>query len=174
MYKKVLSVILGAALMAGTLAGCGNSGKEAAATTAAAAETAKTEAAAPVSFDGTWPSTAVTLVVPAGAGGGTDLLSRVFAEKLSQKLGQTFVVSNVTGAGGSNGINQVHEADPDGNTILFFHNAMLINKVTGVSDYSYDGLKAGPHVVSDKATGFYVRSDAPYQTYPELIEYCNE
>ena len=67
MYKKVLSVILGAALMAGTLAGCGNSGKEAAATTAAAAETAKTEAAAPVSFDGTWPSTAVTLVVPAGA-----------------------------------------------------------------------------------------------------------
>lgn len=36
MYKKVLSVILGAALMAGTLAGCGNSGKEAAATTAAA------------------------------------------------------------------------------------------------------------------------------------------
>lgn len=172
MYKKVLSVILGAALMAGTLAGCGNSGKEAAATTAAAAETAKTEAASQVSSDGTWPSTAVTLVVPAGAGGGTDLISRVFAEKLGQKLGQTFVVSNVTGAGGSNGINQVHEADPDGNTILFFHNAMLINKVTGVSDYSYDGLKAGPHVVSDKATGFYVRSDAPYQTYPELVEYC--
>ena len=54
------------------------------------------------------------------------------------------MVVNVTGAGGSSGINQVHEAAPDGNTILFFHNALLINNVTGVSDYSYEGFAVGP------------------------------
>lgn len=49
---------------------------------------------------------------------------------------------------------------------------MLINKVTGVADYSYDEFEVGPQVVSDSATGFYVSADAPYQTYPELVEYC--
>lgn len=122
--------------------------------------------------DTTWPDTSVSIVVPASAGGGTDLLARTFAEKLTDKLGQSFVVVNVTGSGGSIGINQVHDAEPDGNTILFFHNAMLINKVTGVSSYSYDELTAGPHVVTDNATGFYVRSDAEYSTYPELIDYA--
>lgn len=124
--------------------------------------------------DTTWPDTSVSIVVPASAGGGTDLLARTFAEKLTDKLGQSFVVVNVTGSGGSIGINQVHDAEPDGNTILFFHNAMLINKVTGVSSYSYDELAAGPHVVTDNATGFYVRSDAEYSTYPELIDYAKE
>ena len=121
-----------------------------------------------------WPTTSVQIIVPAGAGGGTDLLARTFAEKLTEKLGQTFVVVNVTGAGGSAGISQVHDAAKDGNTVLFFHNAMLINKVTGVSSYSYDEMAAGTHVVTDNATGFYVSADAPYKTYPELIEYCKE
>lgn len=121
-----------------------------------------------------WPESAVSIIVPASAGGGTDLLARTFADKLTEKLGQNFVVVNVTGAGGSSGISQVHDAQPDGNTILFFHNAMLINKVTGVSTYSYDEMMAGPHVVTDNATGFYVSADAPYQTYPELVDYCKE
>lgn len=121
-----------------------------------------------------WPETSVSLIVPASAGGGTDLLARTFADKLTEKLGETFVVVNVTGAGGSSGISQVHDAKADGNTILFFHNAMLINKVTGVSDYSYDGFVPGTHVVTDNATGFYVSADAPYSTYPELIDYCKE
>ena len=121
-----------------------------------------------------WPTTSVQIIVPAGAGGGTDLLARTFADKLTEKLGQTFVVVNVTGAGGSAGISQVHDAAKDGNTILFFHNAMLINKVTGVSSYSYDEMAAGTHVVTDNATGFYVSADAPYKTYPELIDYCKE
>lgn len=121
-----------------------------------------------------WPETSVSIIVPAGAGGGTDLLARTFADKLTSKLGETFVVVNVTGAGGSNGISQVHDAAADGNTVLFFHNAMLINKVTGVSEYSYDGFEPGTHVVTDNATGFYVSADAPYQTYPELVDYCLE
>ena len=38
----------------------------------------------------------------------------------------------------------------------------------------YEGFAVGPHVVTDNATGFYVSADAPYSTYPELIDYCKE
>ncbi|ANU42408.1 tripartite tricarboxylate transporter substrate binding protein [Flavonifractor plautii] len=166
MKKRLLALITGAALVGTLLAGCGSTSEN----TESPGAAGNTGSAS----GGGWPSGPVSIVVPASAGGGTDLLARVLAEKLTAKLGQSFVVVNVTGAGGSSGINQVHEAAPDGNTILFFHNALLINNVTGVSDYSYEGFAVGPHVVTDNATGFYVSADAPYSTYPELIDYCKE
>lgn len=126
------------------------------------------------SMAASWPTRPVSIIVPAGAGGASDLIARVLAEKLTKKLGQAFVVVNVTGAGGSSGISQVHDAAPDGNTILCFHNALLINKVTGISSYSFDGFEVGPHIVRDGATGFYVSSKAPYKTYKELIDYCKQ
>ena len=166
MKKRLLALITGAALVGTLLAGCGSTSENTESPDAAG----NTGSAS----GGGWPSGPVSIVVPASAGGGTDLLARVLAEKLTAKLGQSFVVVNVTGAGGSSGINQVHEAAPDGNTILFFHNALLINNVTGVSDYSYEGFAVGPHVVTDNDTGVYVSADAPYSTYPELIDYCKE
>lgn len=57
------------------------------------------------------------------------------------------------GAGGSNGTGQVYEAKPDGNTILFFHNAVLTNYATGITNYAYSDYALGPHVVTDGATG---------------------
>ncbi len=164
--KRLLALVTGAALMGALLAGCGNS--------STSAGSNSSDPSASGTSGNAWPTGPVSIIVPASAGGGTDLLARTLADKLTQKLGQTFVVVNVTGAGGSSGINQVHDAAPDGNTILFFHNALLINNVTGVSDYSYEGFAMGPHVVTDNATGFYVSADAPYSTYPELIDYCKE
>ena len=164
MKKRLLALITSVALVGTLLAGCGG---ETGTSTPAAENSGSTTSSA-------WPTSSVSIIVPASAGGGTDLLARVIADKLTQKLGQTFVVVNVNGAGGSSGISQVHDASPDGNTILFYHNAMLINKVTGVSSYSYDGFDVASHVVTDNDTGFYVRADAPYSTYPELIEYCKE
>ena len=168
MKKRLLALITSVALVGTLLAGCGGDTGSGSTNTPAAGNTD------PAASGSDWPTASVSIVVPASAGCGTDLLARVLADKLTQKLGQTFVVVNVTGAGGSSGINQVHDAAADGNTILFFHNALLINNVTGVSDYSYEGFAVGPHVVTDGATGFYVSADAPYSTYPELIEYCKE
>jgi len=170
MKKKLLALLICAVLIAGALAGCGNSGSPS--KTPANTPGSTPSSTSPGTNTTSWPTGPVSIIVPASAGGGTDLLARVVAEKLTQKLGQSFVVVNVTGAGGSNGISQVHDAKPDGNTILFFHNALLINKVSGISNYSYDGFEVGPHLVSDIATGFYVRSDAPYKTYSELVEYA--
>jgi tripartite-type tricarboxylate transporter receptor subunit TctC len=66
----------------------------------------------------TFPDRPVTLVVPFAAGGSTDLVARVLAEKMSADLGQQVVVQNVAGAGGNLGADNVARAEPDGYTIL--------------------------------------------------------
>lgn len=64
-----------------------------------------------------WPERTVRIVVPFSAGGAADVLTRVLAEKLQAKLGQSFVVDNVTGTGGNIGMQAVQNAQPDGYTI---------------------------------------------------------
>ena len=65
-----------------------------------------------------WPSQPVTLVVPFGAGGGTDVVARTVAPRLSALLGQQVVIENVGGAGGMTGTNRVARAAPDGYQIV--------------------------------------------------------
>jgi tripartite-type tricarboxylate transporter receptor subunit TctC len=65
-----------------------------------------------------FPDRPITLVVPFGAGGGTDVLGRLLAEHMSEGLGQPVVVENRPGAGGSIGTSQVAKSKPDGYTIL--------------------------------------------------------
>ena len=64
-----------------------------------------------------WPDAPVRIIVPFTAGGASDVLTRVLAEKLQARFGQNFVVDNRTGAGGNIGMNAVRTAAPDGNTI---------------------------------------------------------
>lgn len=65
-----------------------------------------------------FPERSITLVIPFAAGGSTDLVGRVVAERMSTELGQQVIVQNVGGAGGSLGATQVAEAEADGYTIL--------------------------------------------------------
>ena len=64
-----------------------------------------------------WPERLVRIVVPYPAGGSTDVLTRIIAERLKDKLGQTFVIENRPGAGGNIGIDAVAKAEPDGYTV---------------------------------------------------------
>jgi tripartite-type tricarboxylate transporter receptor subunit TctC len=68
-----------------------------------------------------FPSRTIRVIVPFPAGGTTDLLARIFAERLTASLGQNVIVENMGGAGGSVGADAVAKADPDGHTLLF-HN----------------------------------------------------
>src|SRR5262245_11005830 len=65
----------------------------------------------------TYPSRAVTLVVPFGAGGPLDTMARILAERMRTPLGQNVVVENVSGASGSIGVGRVVRAAPDGYTV---------------------------------------------------------
>lgn len=65
-----------------------------------------------------YPSKAVTFIVPYPAGGGTDVVARTLAEQMSKRLGQPVVIDNKPGAGGILGTNAVAKAAPDGHTVL--------------------------------------------------------
>jgi tripartite-type tricarboxylate transporter receptor subunit TctC len=66
-----------------------------------------------------FPSRTVRVIVPFPAGATTDMLARLISQRLSETLGQSFVVENVGGGGGSIGADQVAKAQPDGHTLLF-------------------------------------------------------
>jgi tripartite-type tricarboxylate transporter receptor subunit TctC len=68
-----------------------------------------------------FPSHPVTIVVPFSAGGPSDAMTRILAERMQRTLGQAITVENVTGAGGSLGVGRVVRAAPDGYTISFGH-----------------------------------------------------
>jgi tripartite-type tricarboxylate transporter receptor subunit TctC len=73
---------------------------------------------APAAAQG-WPTRPVTMTVPFAAGGTTDVLGRIMAERVGEILGQQFVVENIGGAGGMTGSNRVAKAPPDGSQLLF-------------------------------------------------------
>jgi len=97
--------------------------------------------AAPAVAQSAYPNKPITLVVPAAAGGPTDTVGRLIAESMSKTLGQTVVVENVGGAGGTIGMAKVARAAPDGYTIAVWHIAQA------TAPALYDGLKYD--VVSD-------------------------
>jgi tripartite-type tricarboxylate transporter receptor subunit TctC len=74
-----------------------------------------------VSAQGTFPSRTIRVIVPFPAGGTTDMLARLFAQRIGEGLGQSVLVENMGGAGGSVGADAVAKAEPDGHTLLF-HN----------------------------------------------------
>lgn len=68
-----------------------------------------------------WPARPISVVVPFSAGGPTDTLARLMGEPMRRFLGQTIIVDNVTGAGGSIGVGRVVRAAPDGYTLSIGH-----------------------------------------------------
>ena len=68
-----------------------------------------------------YPTRPITMVVPFAAGGATDVIARIVAEGMSEDLGQSIVIENVAGAGGTTGSARVMRADPDGYTLLTGH-----------------------------------------------------
>lgn len=72
-------------------------------------------------FADNFPSRPITIVVPFAAGGPSDAMARILADRMKLTLGRTVLVENITGAGGSIGVGRVVHAAPDGYTISFGH-----------------------------------------------------
>jgi tripartite-type tricarboxylate transporter receptor subunit TctC len=77
-----------------------------------------------------WPTKRVQVIVPFTAGSSTDIMARTVTQRLSEQLGQPFVVENRAGAGGTLGVGAVAKADPDGHTILVHSSSYTITPTT--------------------------------------------
>ena len=103
----------------------------------------------------TYPSHAVRLIVPFAAGGPTDVIARIVAQKLSEAWGQQVYTENVPGAGGNTGVTMAARAPADGytivlNTIPLVTNQSLFDKLTWdpIRDFAPIGMVAtSPHVL---------------------------
>jgi tripartite-type tricarboxylate transporter receptor subunit TctC len=84
----------------------------------------------------------VRLVVPFTPGGSTDILARVIATRLGAAMGQTYIVENKPGAGGSLGADSVARADPDGSTLLMGHIGTLAVNASLYPKLPYDPVKS--------------------------------
>ena len=171
MKKKLVMAVM-AGTMAFSLAACG--GSSTSDTTAAAAGNTTTADGSQADASGStggsaWePSTTVSIVVPAGAGGNTDLSARVFAQYAKELTGHDFIVVNANGAAGSVAANQVLAAAPDGQTFLYGHNLVNVANIAGVTDYNYTAFKLGPTFAKDPAQQLYVNSEK-YKDLDEFI-----
>ncbi|NSX15317.1 tripartite tricarboxylate transporter substrate binding protein BugD [Cupriavidus taiwanensis] len=122
-----------------------------------------------------YPARPITLVVPYSAGGPTDVVARTLAQAMSQDLGQSVVVENRTGAGGTVAAAFVARAQADGYTLLIHHNGMATAPAL-YKKLSYAPLKDFEYVgqVADVPMTLMGRKDLPARTVPELIQYVTQ
>lgn len=119
-----------------------------------------------------WPSRPVTVIVPFAAGGNTDVMARIFADHLTKRLGQQFVVENRSGAGGVTGLQAATRAAPDGYTIAVATSGPIAINPMLMKDripYNVDrdfthlyGMAAQPNI-------WLVHPSVPANTMAELI-----
>ncbi len=112
-------------------------------------------------FAQTYPSKPITIVVPFAAGGPTDTIGRLLAERLRASLGQTVIVENATGAGGTIGVGRAARASPDGYTISLGQNGSHVVTGATYTNLPYDLLTdfepltllcIAPFVISSRKT----------------------
>lgn len=136
--KKMLSLALALAMSCTMLlTGCGSKEEPAPAPAPAPAPEAS-QPADPAPTDIAWPEGTVNVTLPYSAGGDTDTYCRALFQRVGDKLGQTFVVTNLTGGSGIVAAMDVMAKKPDGYTILFNHTgASLVQEATDTVDFSY-------------------------------------
>ena len=119
----------------------------------------------------TYPNKPVKIVLPYPAGGGSDAVARMIADKLQQTWGQPVVVDNKPGASGIIGTQQVVRTAADGYTLLY-HNTVLIQQPSMMEKLPYDPLKdLQPVTVTLKTNNlFVVPASSPAKTLKEFID----
>jgi len=117
-----------------------------------------------------YPVRPITLVVPYAAGGGNDVIARIVAEKMGASLGQSIVIENRGGAGGTIATRQVARAEPDGYTLLIATSSLAINPSL-YPNVGYDPRKdfAGIGLIASSGNILLVHPAVPARTVGELI-----
>jgi tripartite-type tricarboxylate transporter receptor subunit TctC len=119
-----------------------------------------------------YPNKPITLLVPFAAGGATDTVARVTAQSMSKLLGQTIIIENATGAGGTIAAARAARAEPDGYTLLI-HHIGISTAATLYRKLSYDTKTAFAPIglVTNAPMTIISRPDLPPKSLAELITY---
>jgi len=123
-----------------------------------------------------WPDRPLTMVVPLAAGSGIDVLARVLAPRLSEILGQTVIVENVTGAGGTTGAARVARAAPDGLQFLLGGTGTHAYAQTLYAHPPYDALNdfAPVALIAEQPVVLIARKDLAADNLREFIAYAKD
>lgn len=121
-----------------------------------------------------YPSRVITLLVPAAAGGTTDLAARMISEPLSKALGQPVIVENRPGGNGTIAASAVKRAAPDGHTLLVQYSGFHVITPAIVKNTGWDPIKDFAPVANILSAPqvIVVRGELPAKTLPELIAYA--
>ncbi|MGG5807680.1 Bug family tripartite tricarboxylate transporter substrate binding protein [Falsiroseomonas sp. CW058] len=140
-----------------------------AATAALAAGAGRAAAQAPGAAE-PWPVRQARIIIPFAAGGPQDIPARIIADRLSQRLGATFVVENRAGAGGGLGAQAVARAAPDGATLLFISAAISILP-TLQPNLNFDPIRdlEPLSIVCDLPAGLLVRNESRFANLADLL-----
>ena len=115
-----------------------------------------------------YPFESVTMIIPYGAGGTTDVVGRQFAAALGRAMGTTFVVENQGGASGAIGCQAVLDAEKDGSVVLFMADSLGTQRVMDISAMSYADFLPVMAVANDPKV-LVVAGDSPYDTIDALL-----
>ena len=131
-------------------------------------------AAAPLAQAQDYPSHTVTIVNPFAPGGGTDLLARMVAQKLEQRLGKSVVIENKTGAGSIIAAVAVQKSAPDGHTLLMAPSPTMAVNVSLYKNLPYDPLNDFIPLALLAQTPFVliVNPDLPVKSVADLVAYA--
>lgn len=121
-----------------------------------------------------WPNRPVKIVVGLAPGGATDSVARIIAERLSERLGQPFVIENRPGAGGSVAAEAVARAPADGYTLAMVNPSLVINPA--ISQQRYDAIRdfAPISVIGSNPFVLCVNANLPVKTFAEFVAYVGE
>jgi tripartite-type tricarboxylate transporter receptor subunit TctC len=123
-----------------------------------------------------WPARTIHIVVPFAPGGGTDILGRIFADRLSERLGQAVVVDNKPGAGGNIGASFVARSDPDGYTLFVGQGPGLTSARALSKDVDFDPVQDFTPITPLAAQALILTVDPklPPRNIPEFVSYVKD
>jgi len=122
-----------------------------------------------------YPTRQITIVVPFAAGGPTDVLARVLGQRMSQSLGQSIMIENVTGAGGTLGATRVAKAAPDGYTLVMGNLGTHAASVGLYKNLPYNPRTDFEPVILASTTPMVLlaKKDIPVKTLQDVIAYAH-
>lgn len=119
---------------------------------------------------GTWPDRPIRLIVPWPPGGSTDVVARIFQQRLGEVLGRPIIIENRGGASGAIGAGEAARAAPDGNTWMLAYDTEATNQT--VMRLPYKALEAFAPVclVATGPLALVAHQSTPYRSYQDVVE----